>query len=159
LIVLIIITLLAIFLSFIADKKKTIEALKRGSLMFLKLLPKMLNIIILISIILYFVSKEFLITNFGSNPGIFGYVMAAITGSITLIPGFIAYPICGYLIKNGVGYPIIAVFITTLMMVGIATIPIEKQYFGLKATILRNGLSLIGAFIVSLLIGLLWNII
>ena len=86
-----------------------------------------------------------------------GYVFGALIGSITLMPGFIAYPLCGFLIRNGVSYPIIAVFVTTLMMVGIVTIPIEKRYFGLKVTLLRNILSFIGAIIIGLLVGILWK--
>ena len=36
------------------------------------------------------------------------------------------------LIQNGVSYSVIAVFITTLTMVGIITIPMEARYFGIE---------------------------
>lgn len=44
----------------------------------------------------------------------------------------------------------IAAFISTLMMVGVVTMPVEIRYFGKKATLVRNaaafGFSLIVAF-------------
>ena len=87
----------------------------------------------------------------GKEAGLGAYISAAAIGSVSLLPGFIAYPLAGILVQSGVSYSVIAVFITTLMMVGILTIPIEARYFGLKTTIIRNTLSFIGAIIVGTL--------
>ncbi|MDI6780203.1 MAG: permease [Bacteroidota bacterium] len=157
--ILISITLISLLLSFLFDKKKTFEGIEKGLMMFLKILPVLLSVIIIISIVLYLTPKELFLKYFGNDFGAMGYVFAALIGSITLLPRFIAYPVCGFLIKNGVGYPVIAVFITTLMMVGIVTIPIEKKYFGLKVTLIRNILSFVGALSVGLLIGILWKVL
>ena len=156
-IIIISLTILSVVFSFLFDRKKTIAGLKKGFIMFLKILPALLSIIIILSIVLYIIPQKSFLKYFGQDSGALGYVFAAVIGSITLMPGFIAYPVCGFLIKSGVSYPIIAIFITTLMMVGILTIPIERKYFGLKVTLLRNGLSFIGALIIGLLVGLLWN--
>ncbi|MCK7472282.1 MAG: hypothetical protein MZU95_17125 [Desulfomicrobium escambiense] len=64
----------------------------------------------------------------GKGSGIEGWAIAALLGSVALIPGFIAYPLCGILIKSGVAYTTIAVFITTLTMVGIVTLPLEAEF-------------------------------
>ena len=85
----------------------------------------------------------------GKGSGIEGWAIAALLGSVALIPGFIAYPLCSILIKSGVAYTTIAVFITTLTMVGIVTLPLEAKFFGWKTSIIRNTLS----FIAALLIG------
>jgi len=45
-------------------------------------------------------------------------MVAAVVGSITLIPGFISYPIASVLIREGASYAVVATFMTTLMMVG-----------------------------------------
>jgi len=145
--------------SFLADRNKTLFGLKKGFIMFFRIFPALLSLIIILSIILYIIPQESFTKYFGQDSGILAYTFAAIIGSITLMPAFIAYPICGFLIQNGVSYPIIAVFITTLMMVGILTIPIEKKYFGLKITLVRNGLSFVGALIIGLMIGFLWYIL
>lgn len=153
------ITIISLILSSVYDRKKTLSGVKKGLMIFVKLFPTLLSVIIIISVLLYLTPKELFLEYFGNESGIMGYVFAALIGSITLMPGFIAYPICGFLIKNGVSYPIIAVFVTTLMMVGVVTIPIEKRYFGLKVTLLRNGLSFIGALIIGITIGVLWNLL
>jgi hypothetical protein len=49
---------------------------------------------------------------------------------------------------------VVAVFVTSLIMVGFVTLPLEIRYFGKKAALLRNALSLIAAIIIGGLIGL-----
>lgn len=156
-IILIIITMALLIISFIADRKKTLNGLKKSLKMFLNLLPSLLSILVLISIVLYFTPKELLIKLLGRESGAMGMVIAGFIGSISLVPGFIAYPLGGILVENGVSYSVIAIFITTLMMVGILTLPIEKKFFGLKAALLRNIFSLAGAVIIGLSISVLWR--
>ncbi len=151
-----IITLLSLMISFLADRQKTLAGVKKGAAMFLNILPTLLSVIIIVSVVLYLTPDTFLLKHFGPESGAMGYVFAAAIGAVTLIPGFIAYPVCGVLVQSGVSYPVIAVFITTLLMVGFLTIPIERKYFGLKVKLIRNGLSLIGAVIIGLLIGWIW---
>lgn len=157
--ILLILTILCLIISFIFDKNKTVEALKRGLKMFLNLLPPFILILIIVSILLYLTPNEVLVKWLGEKSGLTGMFIAAIIGSISLIPAFIAYPLGNILIKNGVSYTVVAVFITTLMMVGIVTLPVEKEFFGLKVAILRNTLSFIGAIISGLLIGILWRLL
>ncbi len=42
---------------------------------------------------------------------------------------------------------------TTLMMVGVVTLPLEIKYFGKKASIARNALNLIAAIIIGIVMG------
>jgi len=122
--------------------------------MFAGILPALLNILIFVSIVLYLIPNETIVRLLGKNSGFLGIVIAAIIGSISLIPGFISYPLASILLKSGVAYGVIAVFITTLMMVGIITLPLEAKYFGMKTALMRNGLSFVGAIIIGLLMGL-----
>ena len=136
-------------ISFIFDREKTFKGIKKGIMMFVKILPTLLSVIILVSLVLYLVSDKFIIEYLGNDAGFGAYISAALIGSISIIPGFISYPLAGILVKGGVGMSVIAVFITTLKMVGILTIPIEAKYFGLKTALIRNALSFIGAIIVG----------
>lgn len=147
------ITGISTLVSILFDIRKTFLGIKKGLKMFIGILPLFLNVLILVSFFLFLVPAEVLVKWLGKNSGWFGIFTAAILGSISLIPGFIAYPLCSILIKNGVSYKIIAIFITTLMMVGILTLPIEAKYFGMKVSILRNILSFLGAIIIGLIIG------
>ncbi len=158
-ITMILITAVFVIISFIVDWQKTIKGIKKGLMQFIKILPTLLSVIIIISIVLYFVSDELLMEYLGKNAGWEAYISAAFIGSVSLLPGFIAYPLAGILVKSGVSYAIIAVFITTLMMVGILTIPIEAKYFGLKTALLRNVLSFLGAIVVGAIMVLVYSFI
>lgn len=146
-----------VIVSFIIDRKKTIKGIKKGLIQFLKIVPALLSVIVIVSIVLYFVSDELLMEYLGENAGWAAYISAALIGSVSLLPGFIAYPLAGILVKSGVSYAVIAVFITTLMMVGVLTIPIETKYFGFKTVLLRNALSFIGAIIVGAVMALVYS--
>jgi uncharacterized membrane protein YraQ (UPF0718 family) len=154
-IVLIVLTIICLILSFIFDKQKTKMGFKKGLKMFLNLLPVILVLMIAISVVLFFLPNEIIVRYLGEGAGSISYIIAALIGSIALIPGFIAYPLSGILVKSGVSYSVIAVFITTLMMVGILTLPLEAKYFGLKTAIIRNSLYFVGALIIGLIIGLI----
>lgn len=155
---LLIITAVCLVISLLGDREKTWQGLKRGIQMFLRILPTILSVIIVVSILLYLVPEQKMAVWFGDESGIGGYIAAGLIGSISLIQGFIAYPMAGVLVQTGVGYPVIAIFITTLMMVGIMTLPVEARYFGLRVALARNSLALVFALLVGLLMSLLWNL-
>lgn len=147
-------TILCLLISLVADKRKTLEGIKRGLKMFLNLLPALLTVLFLVSVFLYLIPEKAIMEYLGTGSGFPGVMTAALVGSISLIPGFVAFPMAGILVSRGVSYTVVAVFITSLMMVGIITLPLEIKYFGKKAAIMRNALSFFGAMIVGLMIGL-----
>ncbi|HCY39828.1 MAG TPA: hypothetical protein DHV48_00450 [Prolixibacteraceae bacterium] len=149
-----IITFVLLGLSFLFDVQKTLKGIKKGLTMFMNLLPVLLLMLAFISIVLFLVPNELLIRYMGQDAGIEGWVMAALLGSVALIPGFIAYPLCGVLIKSGVAYTTIAVFITILTMVGLVTLPLEAKFFGWKTSIIRNLLSFIAAIFIGFIMSL-----
>jgi hypothetical protein len=51
----------------------------------------------------------------GKSGQIKGVFLALIFGSITIMPGFVAFPLCGILLKKGVSYMALAAFSTALM--------------------------------------------
>ncbi len=153
----VILTVLLSTVSFILDKKKTWKGIKKGMMQFINILPTLLSVIILISIVLYFISDEVLMHYLGSDAGIAAYFSAGILGAVAILPGFIAYPLAGILVKSGVSLSVIAVFITTLKMVGLLTIPIEMKYFGLKVSLMRNALSFVGALAVGITMAFVLN--
>ena len=147
------ITGLALLISAIIDRKKTFVAIKISCKKFIKIIPAFLTMLILVSIILFFMPEKMISNYLGNNKIFIGVILASILGSITLMPGFIVFPLCGILLKKGVSYMVLSAFTTTLMMVGILTYPVEKEYFGIKVTIIRNFISLFIALIVALSVG------
>lgn len=156
-IAIIILSLILTIISFVFDKQKTLKGIKKGLLMFIKILPTLLSVIILVSVILFFISDEFLMKYLGKDAGYGAYVFAAFIGAVSIIPGFISYPLAGILVKTGVSYAVISVFITTLKMVGVLTIPLEAKFFGYKISILRNSLAFLGAVLVGSLMAIIYN--
>ncbi len=136
--------------SLLFDTQKTFKGVTRGVKMFLKLLPTLVTMLALVSIMFFIIPNDTLVSLIGKDSGIKGYLIAAVIGSVSLIPGFIAFPLCKILIVNGVEYSTVAIFITTLTMVGILTLPVEAKFFGLKVSILRNVLSFVAAIAIGI---------
>ena len=120
----------------------------------LKITPAFLTMTILVSIVLYLVPDEAISRYLGHENKVLGLVIAYALGSISLMPGFIAFPLCGMLLEKGVLYMILSGFSTTLMMVGVLTFPMERAYLGAKVAVLRNLIYLVIAVIVTIVTGL-----
>lgn len=151
----IIVSILLTFVSFLLDRRKTMLGLKKGWKMFQNVAIPFLNILILVSLVLHVVPPSLIVRYLGAGSGWGGLAIAAIVGSITLIPGFISYPIASVLIIQGASYTTVATFMTTLMMVGVVTLPLEIKYFGRSVAILRNVLNFIAAVVIGLFVGLI----
>lgn len=139
-------------LSFIKDRKKTKMALQKAWKAFENILPQFFSILIIIGIMLSIITPETISKLIGEKSGWTGMLVAGAIGAITLVPGFIAFPLAAALLKSGAGIMQIAVLISALMMVGIVTIPVEIKYFGRKATMLRNSMAFIFSFIAAMVI-------
>lgn len=145
----------AVFLvvSFFKDKSKTKKALRKAWKSFEHILPQFLTIILIIGMMLSVVDNETISRFLGSSSGILGVLIALFVGSITLIPGFVAFPLAAALLNNGAGVAQIAAFISSLMMVGIVTIPMEIKMFGKKVTVIRNISAMFFSLIVAYVMG------
>lgn len=140
--------------SYLKDKSKTKKALKKAWKSFENILPELLVIMLLIGVLLAVVDHELISSLLGESSGWFGVILASTIGAITLIPGFVAFPTAALLLKGGAGYMQIAAFVSTLMMVGIVTLPVEVKYFGKKISYTRNVLAFMFSFIVAIVVGM-----
>jgi uncharacterized membrane protein YraQ (UPF0718 family) len=152
-----IITAILLLLSILKDKRKTVKALKIAWKKFKNILPAFIGMLVLVSIVLFLVPNEVILKYLGTQNLLDGLLIASFFGSITVMPGFIAYPLSGILLEQGVPYTVLAAFVTTLMMVGVVTFPVEQKFLGTKIAIVRNIIGLIIALIVSLCIGLFYG--
>ena len=140
-------------ISFFRDRQKTKMALLKAWKAFENILPQILTIFLIIGFALAIFPPELIRKVLGSESGMWGVLAAAAIGSVTLMPGFVAFPLAAALLKSGAGYMQLAAFVSTLMMVGIITIPIERKTFGLRATITRNAAALAFSFVVAIVMG------
>lgn len=146
-------------LSFIKSREKTKKAFKKALRAMENILPELLSVLMLVAMILTLLDESTISRYLGDSSGIIGLIASALVGAITLIPGFVAFPVAGELLDSGAGVLQVAAFITSLMMVGIITLPMEIKYFGRYTAVLRNLLSFIfvfaAAFFVALIVGVM----
>ncbi len=143
-----------LIVSYVKDKGKTRTALKKSWKAFANIFPAMAGVLALMGLVLTVLSPEIISRLMGNKTGFVGMVITSVVGAITLIPGFIAFPLASSLLERGAGITQIAVFISTLMMVGVVTAPLETKYFGRRETVLRNAFCYVFSFIAALIIGM-----
>lgn len=134
------------------DRKKTKQAWKKTIKMFWSMLPMMGTIIIIIGLTFAIIPTSTIRSVLGGFT-VKAVILSGLLGSISLIPMFIATPLAGSLLEQGAGVLAIAMFMTTLNLVGFLTAPFEKEFFGWKLTIWRNALGLVSALVIALLMG------
>lgn len=139
--------------SFLKDRAKTKKALMKAWKSFENILPQLLSILVIIGIALAVLNPRVISDLIGSGSGFPGVAMAALVGAIALIPGFVAFPLAAALLEGGAGYMQIGALVSTLMMVGVLTIPLEIKIMGKKAALIRNVLAFLFSFAVAGVIG------
>jgi uncharacterized membrane protein YraQ (UPF0718 family) len=146
-----------VIISFIFDYKKTLRAFKLSFTRFINIVPTFVTVLVFVTIIFYLIPDK-LIFQFLSNENKFiSIFVASFLGCITMMPGFIAFPLCGFLLNKGVSYMVLSAFSSTLMTVGVLTYPLEKAYFGTKVTIIRNMLSFCISIVIAIVTGILYG--
>ena len=155
--ILYLVTAILFIISFFTNRQKTLRALKIAFKRFRKILPAFLTMLIFISIVIYIFPHELIIKYLGIGNKYISTLFASLLGSITIMPGFIAFPLAGILRQQGVPYMVLSAFTTTLMLVGIITFPIEREYFGARITIIRNVICFIIAIIVAFIMGVVFG--
>ena len=152
-----IVTFLLAAVSLAVDRRKTMEGIKIALKRMKGILFPLLLILAVVSVLLYFIPANTissLLSREGKYPGL---IAASLLGSVTMMPGFIAFPLGGILKQNGVPYMVISAFTTTLMMVGVLTFPVERNYFGTKVALLRNCIGFCIALMVAFVTGIVFG--
>ena len=147
----------ALLASLVFSRKKTLAAFKIALKRFVKLVPPFLVLTVAISLALYFIPQSLISKTLGESNLLIGVLTASLLGSIAFIPGFIVFPLCGLLREQGVSFTVLSAFTTTLMMVGILTFPLEREYLGTKLTVVRNVAGLLMAVIVAVITGVVFK--
>ncbi|WP_370741249.1 hypothetical protein [Longirhabdus pacifica] len=120
--------------------------------MFAKIMPDVMSIMLLVGLSLSVFTPSFLSSVIGEQSGWIGVVTSTIIGSIALIPSFIVFPLGDTLVENGAGLPQVAAFMSSLMAVGIFTLPLERKTFGNSFAYARNAAAIFMCLLFSLLI-------
>ncbi len=148
-------TLLFLGVSFAKDKAKTKQAFKMAIAMGKGMITSIFSIIFAIGLILTLLPPVEIANYVSRQSVLLATIVAALFGTITLVPAFIAFPLVGTLVSAGVSVVPSVAFLTTLTMVGVVTFPLEKKEFGIKFTTVRNSLSFLFAIAIALVMGVI----
>lgn len=154
-VLLIVLAVVSLIWSFIKDRKKTKKVLALSSKLFKSTFSEVFFLMALVALFLAWTPQSVIKSMLGNPNEFLSVVLGAGIGTITIIPAFVAFPLAGSLLKSGSNLVAIAAFITTLTMVGFATMPIEIKYFGKKFTFVRNGVSIVVAILIALGLGVI----
>jgi uncharacterized membrane protein YraQ (UPF0718 family) len=138
------------------DRGKTRAALKKGWKSFENILPQILTVLMLIGIMLTLLSPETISLLLGKDSGWFGVASASVIGSVTLIPGFIAFllgslaagplyaafPIAAVMLKKQSKFSNVIIFIGAWSTTKVPMLMFETASMGAKFTLLRFMLNL-----------------
>ncbi|BEP29226.1 permease [Helicovermis profundi] len=144
---------ICLVVSFIKSKKKTIKALKIARKALFKTTPTLLTVLGIVGLTLGILTPETISRLVGEEAGIIATLIASVIGAITLIPSIVAFPLAGSLLRSGATVMTISAFVTTSVMVGVVTAPMEIKTLGKKFTLLRNGLGFVAALIIASIMG------
>ncbi len=154
-IVIYILLVIGLGVSIVKDKQKTIQAFMVAGKVLFKTAPSLLTILGIVGLTLGILTPETISNIIGEGSGLLGTMAAAVIGAITLIPSLVAFPLAGSLLRSGATIITISAFVTSLVMVGVVTAPMEIKALGKSFTLLRNGLGFISAFLIALIMGVL----
>ncbi len=147
----------ALLASVAADRRKTAAALRIAGRRFVAILPLFLTMIAAASFVLAAIPEGVYTGYLGGERPVAGLFAAGLLGSVSVMPGFIAFPLAAMLLSRGVARITLSLFTTTLMMVGVVTLPIEMRYLGRRVAIFRNLFALATAAAVALATGLFFG--
>ncbi|WP_036225010.1 permease [Mesoaciditoga lauensis] len=153
------IVVLSYIYAFKKDKKGGKKAVKKSGVQFLKQLPMLITIFLLIGLFDKFVPKSMVMQVVGKGKGFLSLISSAAFGTIVMGPVSSAYPLGGILLEKGATITAVAVFLNAWVMVGFVTLPYEISIFGKRFTLVRNTLAFIGALVIGILTGLILGVI
>lgn len=148
-------TVAGLSISLFKSTGRTGTALKMSLNMGKGMVWELLTLLGWIAIVLAYFPEERIAWLLGESRGFLASVYAALIGSVTILPGIIAFPLARQLNQSGAALTAIAAFISTLTMVGLVTAPLEIKHFGLRYTVLRNSFSFVFALIIAVVMGVL----
>ena len=150
------IALVLLIISVIKDPGKTKKAIKKGWMAFVKIIPVLIPLFIVVGVLLSLITPDMIKQVMGEDSGLLGVLTGMLIGSVAFMPPFVTFPLGAELLGHGAGYPQVAAFVTTLMAVGLVYWVAEVKFFGHKAVILRNSLAFIASGVVALVV---WGVL
>ncbi|HID08193.1 MAG TPA: permease [Armatimonadetes bacterium] len=129
------------------------DALRVAWRVFIRMAPLALAVVGVIGLLHALVPPTMVSALLGRQSGHLGVLSAAFAGAVVVVPGVVAFPFAASLLRAGAAVAPVAAFVTTFVMVSIATIPLEGKLLGMRFALLRNSLAFLLALIIAYALG------
>ena len=149
-----IIVIIVYFALFIFDRENSFLSLIKSYDVLVKLLPVFVMIILITTILNYFLKPKSIMKHFGKDSGVKAWIYSILGGIISAGPMYVWYPMLSQLKENGLKNGLLATFMYT-RAIKIPFIPIMIDYFGALFTGILFIYIIIGAVIQGILIEVL----
>ena len=146
--------ILAIYLFIPNIAIKTVESATFSFIQMLSVLPP---IMILLGLLDAWIPRETLIKYMGNDSGFFGVFMSILIGSLAAGPMYAAFPFTAILIKKGVKFSNVIIFMNAWCVTKISTLFFEISSLGFKFTLSRLLIDIPGIIIMGYLVSYLIN--
>jgi len=125
--------LMVVLLDFSAAR----EALSNFLLMFVKIIPILAVVFIVMVLVNLYFTKERVAKYLGAESGVKGWLYAVISGALVSGPPYILFPLLGELKRHGMKNSLVAVFLYN-RNVKIPFLPAMIYYFGFNFTVISS---------------------
>jgi uncharacterized membrane protein YraQ (UPF0718 family) len=136
----------------VLDRRSGAKALDIAGSSFLQMLQVLPPIMIMLGLMDVWISREKMMKYMGKNSGILGIVLAIIIGTIGAGPMYAAFPFTAVLIKKGVRFSNIIIFMNAWCVIKISTVLFEISSLGYEFTFLRFAINLPGIIIMGYIV-------
>ena len=142
---------------FILDKNIGIKTLSSTQSSFLQMLGVLPPIMLLLGLMDVWVPREVLMKYMGDNSGVIGVLLAMLIGSLAAGPMYAAFPFTAVLMKKGVKFSNIIIFMNAWCVTKISTLLFEVSALGFKFTFIRLLINIPGVILMGFIIQHLMN--
>ncbi|WP_346944344.1 permease [Clostridium sp.] len=116
---------------------------------FIQMLSVLPPIMILLGLIDVWIPRETLVKYMGNNSGVTGVAIALLIGSIAAGPMYAAFPFTAVLLRKGVKFSNVIIFMNAWCVTKISTLLFEVSAIGFKFTIARLIIDIPGVIIMG----------
>jgi uncharacterized membrane protein YraQ (UPF0718 family) len=123
--------------------------MKKAVKAFENILPQFLVVFLLVAMGMAVLDTETISLVLGKNSGVLGVLAASLIGSVTLIPGFVAFPVAAILMKKGAGFTNILIFIGAWSTTKIPMLLFESSALGVRFALSRLAIDIVGIVLIA----------
>ena len=129
-------------------RERLLDALKHTAKSLWMIMPMLVAVIGLIGLFETLITPEMLRSLFNGST-LYEIFVGILSGGISVGQPFLSYAIGGELLHDGVSLYAVTAFILSFVTLGVVQLPLEWALFGTRFTVVRNLLSLVFAFLIS----------